>query len=124
VRSKTAPAVLGRLSLTLGLGPKPMGELRSRSVSVREMSDEMLPERECPGRAVAVLEASLETRDNGRGMYSSVSEKPTRFRVAVFAGRLGSSTPDVALSPRLVEASNDRRGLESDSAGLAMGGKS
>ena len=124
MRSKTAPAVLGRLSLTLELEPKPIGELRSRSVSVSEMSDEMLPETECPGRAVAVLEASLETRDRGLGMYSSVSEKPTRFRVKSFAGWLGSSTADAALSPGLVGASSDRRGLASDSAGLGTGGKS
>jgi hypothetical protein len=47
-----------------------------------EMTDEMLPETEWPGRAVAVLEVSVETRDRGLGMYSRVSEKPTLFRAA------------------------------------------
>jgi hypothetical protein len=40
--------------------------------------DEILPDRECPGRAVTVLDVSLDTRDKGRGMNSSVSENPTR----------------------------------------------
>jgi len=38
----------------------------------------MLPEREWPGRTV--LDVSVETSDNGLGMYSSVSENPTLFR--------------------------------------------
>lgn len=42
------------------------------------MTDEMLPETEWPG--LTVLEVSVETRDNGLGMYSSVSENPTLFR--------------------------------------------
>jgi hypothetical protein len=40
--------------------------------------EEMLPETECPGRAVATLDVSLDTIDKGRGMNSKVSEKPTR----------------------------------------------
>lgn len=44
------------------------------------MTEDMLPETECPGRAVTVLEVSLETRDRGRGMNSRVSEKPTLLR--------------------------------------------
>lgn len=43
--------------------------------------DEILPETACPGRAVMVLEVSLETNDKGRGMNSRVSEKPTRARL-------------------------------------------
>jgi len=42
----------------------------------------MLPETEWPGRAVTVLEVSVETMDNGLGMYSNVSENPTLFRTA------------------------------------------
>jgi hypothetical protein len=42
------------------------------------MMDEMLPETECPGRAVIVLDVSLETSESGLGMNSSVSENPTR----------------------------------------------
>jgi hypothetical protein len=45
----------------------------------REITDEMLPDTEWSGRAVAVLEVSLETRERGLGMYSRVSEKPTLF---------------------------------------------
>lgn len=41
---------------------------------------------QCPGRAVTVLDVSLDTRDNGRGMNSRVSEKPTRALAVVFAG--------------------------------------
>lgn len=57
----------------------------------REMTDEMLPEAECPGRAVTVLDVSLETRERGLGMNSSVSEKPTLARFADFGGCGASS---------------------------------
>jgi hypothetical protein len=85
--SRTAPAVLGRESVVSrvdvsarGAGLSlPLGELA-------ETMEEMLPDKECPGRAVATLDVSLETSDNGRGMNSNVSEKPTRVRVGGLEG--------------------------------------
>lgn len=41
---------------------------------------------QCPGRAVTVLDVSLDTKDSGRGMNSRVSEKPTRALFVVLAG--------------------------------------
>lgn len=73
-----APAVLGRESKpsrgvifagAAGLS-RPLGE-------AAETTEEILPDTECPGRAVAVLDVSFETSDNGLGMNSSVSENPT-----------------------------------------------
>lgn len=95
VRSRTAPAVLGRVSFILRLALKPSGELRSRSGLVSEITDEMLPESECPGRAVTVLEVSFETSDRGRGMNSRVSEKPTLVREGSF-GAASASTAGVS----------------------------
>jgi hypothetical protein len=79
---------------------------------VSEMSDVMLPEAECDGRIVlAVLAVSLDTRERGRGMNSSVSENPTlvtrvgglsacgklsRLRVPSIAACWFASSPDVA----------------------------
>lgn len=51
---------------------------------------------------MAVLEASLDTRDSGRGMNSSVSEKPTRAR-GIALEALG-----VVVSPRLGDLSGVR----------------
>jgi len=86
-RSSTAPAVLGLDSTVLREGLRDRGgDAIPRSAvveGVSEMIDEILPDTECPpGRAVTVLEVSLETRDNGRGMNSNVSENPTLARVA------------------------------------------
>lgn len=81
VRSRTAPAVLGRGSFSFRAELKPTGEGNSRSAGVREITDEILPETECPGRAVIVLEVSFETRESGLGINSNVSENPTRLRV-------------------------------------------
>jgi hypothetical protein len=51
--------------------------------SVSEISDVTLPEAECDGRIVlAVLVVSLETRERGLGMNSSVSENPTLVTLA------------------------------------------
>jgi hypothetical protein len=55
------------------------------------MSEVMLPETEWPGRTVMVLDVSLETRDSGRGMNSTRSEKPTRARPTGFGVGLDSS---------------------------------
>lgn len=90
-----APAVLGRDSSFEDAGLDWSGELQSRSAEVEcpsEISDEMLPDVECPGRAVAVLEVSFETRERGLGMNSSVSENPTLARFAGLAGGGVSST--------------------------------
>jgi hypothetical protein len=89
VRSRTAPAVLGRESLTLLCGTgdaRTPGISRSAIVELdREMMDEMLPDKEWLGRAVIVLEVSVETIESGRGMNSRVSENPTLARPAGFA---------------------------------------
>lgn len=69
---------VGLLDSIAGLS-LPLGE-------VVEIIEERLSETEWPGRVVAVLDASLETMDSGRGMYSSVSEKPTRALVPDLAG--------------------------------------
>lgn len=84
VRSIIAPAVLGRLSSSFWAEAEPPNGFVSRSAGVMEITDEMLPETEWPGRTVTVLEVSVETRDNGLGMYSSVSEKPTLLRTTGF----------------------------------------
>lgn len=51
-----------------------------------ETTDEMLSDMQCPGRAVTVLDVSLDTRDSGRGINSRVSEKPTRALVVALGG--------------------------------------
>lgn len=43
--------------------------------------DDMLPEIECPRAVAKVLEESDDSVESGRGIYSSVSENPTRVRV-------------------------------------------
>lgn len=75
--------MLGLESLLFSAGSTFARELGSLSATVElvsEITDEMLPETECPGRAVAVLDVSLDTRERGLGMNSRVSEKPTLFR--------------------------------------------
>ncbi len=98
VRSMTAPAVLGLDSGLERDGLRTSGEAGSLSAIVElanEMIDEMLPETECPGRAVTVLDVSLEMRDSGLGINSRVSEKPTLAR---FTGRgAGFGTPTTEL---------------------------
>lgn len=93
-RSRIAPAVLGLGSVELrdGLGLRAYISVRSLLVVlVREMRDEMLPESECPGLAVMVLDVSLDTKDKGLGMNSSVSENPTLARFTGLTGALASS---------------------------------
>lgn len=95
VRSRTAPAVLGLESVLILEGLRERGTVGSRSAWVeplRDMMDEMLPDREWPGRAVTVLDVSLDTSDSGLGINSSVSENPTRARLAGLVAGLGSST--------------------------------
>ncbi len=94
-RSRTAPAVLGLESALFREGLRTMGEEASLSAAaefVKEMIDEMLPESEWPGLAVTVLDVSLETRESGRGMNSSVSENPTLALLAGFDIGFDSST--------------------------------
>lgn len=43
--------------------------------------EEMLPEIECPRAVAKVLEESDDSVESGRGIYSNVSENPTRVRV-------------------------------------------
>lgn len=82
VLSRTAPAVLGLDSDSAawdGVGSRGARDSSFSMMGVfdAERTDEMLPDREWPGLTVTVLEVSLETRESGRGMNSSVSEKPT-----------------------------------------------
>lgn len=87
VLSRIAPAVLGRDSGILRDGLADNGREETGSIGADagpETIDDILPETECPGLAVIVLDVSLETRDNGRGMYSMLSENPTRARGAGF----------------------------------------
>jgi len=120
VRSRTAPAVLGRDSFSLRLALNPRGELRSRSGLESEITDEMLPERECPGRAVTVLEVSLETSDRGLGMNSRVSEKPTLLR-AVGLGAASASTIGISSSELISTGSSTVGELAFGSDGAAVG---
>ena len=83
LRSRTAPAVLGREPLILLESGEPrtlVGVSRPALVFVAEVIDETLPETEWPGRTVAVLPVSVDTMESGRGMNSRVSENPTRAR--------------------------------------------
>lgn len=91
VRSKIAPAVLGRDPLFLleagesgAVGVSRSGPLEF----VMEAIDETLPEPECPGRTVTVLPVSVEITDSGRGINSRVSENPTRARAVGFVSIL------------------------------------
>lgn len=89
VLSSTAPAVLGLDSDSAACDGVASRGARDSSFSIMgvfdaERMDEMLPEREWPGLTVTVLEVSLETRESGRGMNSSVSEKPTLARLNDF----------------------------------------
>jgi hypothetical protein len=99
----------------------------------------MLPDREWPGRAVTVLEVSLETSDSGLGMYSSVSENPTLFRTTFgvcsgsaasdgglcSAGETGAGAGEGKGIPFAVSASSSgtkRFTPETRSAGAGLGG--
>jgi hypothetical protein len=75
--SNLGPALLG-LSIPLSLGTRCSRESGEEEVPPDTM-DVRLPETECP-RIVTVEELSLDTRDNGRGMISTLSENPTRAR--------------------------------------------
>jgi hypothetical protein len=89
-----APAVLGRESSNSRVG------LRDRATglphpSVIDIIEVILSETECIGRAVIVLEVSVEIKESGRGINSKVSENPTRVRVGGLEGVIcvnGSST--------------------------------
>ena len=84
LRSRTAPAVLGREPFLLfgsgELTPLVGVSRPAVGVLVTETIEETLPDTEWPGRTVAVLPVSVDTIDRGRGMNSRVSEKPTRAR--------------------------------------------
>lgn len=89
VFSRTALAVLGlelETSREVLLGSVEVGLSYPLGEAADTMED-MLSDTAWPGRAVVVLEASLETRDKGRGMNSSVSEKPTRGALPALACR-------------------------------------
>lgn len=75
--SNLGPALLGRAPIPLSLETR--CSLDSGEEVPPDTIDVRLPETECP-RIVAVEELSLETRDNGRGMISTLSENPTRAR--------------------------------------------
>jgi hypothetical protein len=64
------------------------------------MREERLFETEWPGRIVVVLDASLDTKDKGRGINSTVSEKPTRF---LLEARAGGESERLPVSPTSVE---------------------
>jgi len=117
-----APAVLGRDSFNFRAEPNPTGEWSSRSGFVTDMTEEMLPETEWPGRAVTVLEVSLDTRDRGRGINSSVSEKPTLLRACgLTTGSDSGATGDLSslgLS-HAVSGAGETTGLCSE--GIAFG---
>jgi hypothetical protein len=65
-----------------------------------DMREERLFETEWPGRIVVVLDASLDTKDKGRGINSTVSEKPTRF---LLDARVGGESARLLVSPTSVE---------------------
>ena len=75
VPSNIGPALLGRASVPLSLGTR--CSLDSGDEVPPETMEVRLPETECPR---TVEEPSLDTRDNGRGMISTLSENPTRAR--------------------------------------------
>lgn len=76
VPSNLGPALLG-LSIPLSLDAR--CSLESGEEVPPDTMDVRLPETECP-RIVTVEELSLDTRDNGRGIISTLSENPTRAR--------------------------------------------
>lgn len=91
--SKMAPAVDGRDSPSSLVGLRESGAAGAYS-SVKETgetTEEMLSDMPCPGRAVTVLDVSLDTSDSGRGINSSVSEKPTRALVVGLGFGLGGT---------------------------------
>lgn len=61
-----------------------------------ETMEDMEFETEWPGRTV--LEESLETIDNGRGMIETSSEKPTRVFLSAFGLGSGSAKSDIDLA--------------------------
>ena len=77
VPSNLGPALLGRASIPLSLDAR--CSLDNGEEVPPETMDVRLPDTECP-RIVAVEELSLDTRDNGRGIISTLSENPTRAR--------------------------------------------
>lgn len=84
VPSNLGPALLGRVSIPLSLDAR--CSLDSGEEVPPDTMDVRLPETECP-RIVAVDELSLDTRDNGRGIISTLSENPTRARFSWFKFR-------------------------------------
>lgn len=123
--SRITPAVLGRDSVMsrvrlLSVACCCWGRSRSNGAGVdADTMEEMLPETECPGRAVMVLEVSLETRDNGRGINSTVSENPTLAR-GVGRGGEGATGPGAASSAsRTGDGALGLFSIGSDSTGLS-----
>ena len=79
----------------------------------------MLPLRECEGRTVDIeLEVAEEIVERGRGMYSSLSENPTRGRGWAFGGEWLSDTL-VDVSPSI-----EARGSEGCDVALSSDGSS
>jgi len=99
--------VLGRSSSALADAVSSRVGINSLSPVLREIKDEMLPDTECPGRAVTVLDVSLETRDNGLGMYSNVSENPTLVRGVGFEACAGSTSSAAGSLSRSTESSEE-----------------
>ena len=86
--------MLGRGSCATRVEFLARGDVGSLSAIVEldnEMSEDMLPDTEWPGRTVMVLDVSLETRESGRGMNSTCSENPTRARPTGLGVGLDSS---------------------------------
>lgn len=99
VRSRIAPAVLGRGSSRSRVGLREI--VGGLSLPLKEVADTievMLPETPWPGLAVIVLDVSVETRDKGLGMNSSVSENPT---LALLAGLNCTASLGLAISEEL-----------------------
>jgi hypothetical protein len=96
---RTAPAVFGRVS-RLVWAVRPLLSFEDGLAAPADITDERLFETEWPGRIVIVLDASLDTRDNGRGINSTVSEKPTRF---LLEARVGGESARLLVSPISVE---------------------
>lgn len=96
---RIALAVFGRVS-TLAWVTWPLFSFEDGLAAPVDIRDERLFETEWPGRIVVVLDASLDTKDKGRGINSIVSENPTRFLLDV---RVGGESAKLSVSPTSVE---------------------
>lgn len=96
VLGRESPRVLGngkvRRSLFGGLMLTVVGGVNvpPETIELREF------DTECDGRIVTVLDVSLETRLNGLGINSTLSEKPTRARFSALLGEASSLLLDLA----------------------------